>query len=272
MESPPSGILLRSSALRLGLRALALRRGLLSPSAGSAAPDVEAVLSLPVLQPLHNTLSKRQLDLVRTCFGADAEMALLKGARDPTLGLSSLLMVSAELVLAPLQAEASALLAARVNRIGGLAVRVLGVFAVAGMLFWALAPNVSSTSLAFHKKVTTSSTIPAFNPDPQYLVDGDRANIGIHTECRPGQFAVIDLEKVVTIHKISVFNRADCCKERAVPLQIQLGTDGRNFVKAGEATTVFDEWDLAVDGKQARYVKLLHPGPECFHLAEVEVH
>lgn len=272
MESPASSILLRRAALALALRATAVRHGLVRPSPHGDRLDLDSVLGLSTLGALNSTLSRKQTDLLRQCIEGEAEGTLIAASKDPSIGLAALLMIATELVLAPLEAEVSVARAAPHRRLARWAAATVGILSLVGLLIWALSPGFRTNSLASGKKVSVSSTILAFNPSPQLLVDGDRANLGIHSDCSAGQFAVIDLEKVEPIHRIVVFNRADCCKERAVPLEVLLSRDGTNYQSVGTRTAVFDEWELSVNAAPGRYVKLLHPGAGCFHLAEVEVY
>ena len=60
-------------------------------------------------------------------------------------------------------------------------------------------------------------------------MDGDLTNLGFHTIEAPNQNVTIDLGKVRRIFRVVVYNRADCCQQRAVPLKIEVSQDNKKF-------------------------------------------
>jgi F5/8 type C domain-containing protein len=128
-------------------------------------------------------------------------------------------------------------------------------------------------NLARDKVVVTSSSDPRVAvAAPRALVDGDRKNLGFHTLKLPGQFATIDLGSVETIRAIEVFNRFDCCQDRAIPLRIDVSADGASWTTLARKTVTFTVWSVYVPPTLARFVRLTGESNNILHLAEVEVY
>jgi hypothetical protein len=145
---------------------------------------------------------------------------------------------------------------------------------VGGALVWgAVAAVARRPNLALHRPVSVSDRDPVFGVDPQQVVDGDRSNLGFHTSSRANTTLTIDLGAVKSLTRAVVFNRADCCQERAGPLSLQLSTDGSAYETMGRRTDAFLEWSVPfAAGTKARYVRVVHESKDIFHLSEVEVY
>ena len=70
------------------------------------------------------------------------------------------------------------------------------------------------------------------------------AKLGFHTNQAPNQNVTIDLGSVRRISRIVVYNRSDCCQERAVPLTLELSKDGKAFQVIEERHEPFDRWKV----------------------------
>jgi hypothetical protein len=127
-------------------------------------------------------------------------------------------------------------------------------------------------NIALHRPVTISSQYPNEGLDHSLLVDGDNTNLGFHTLANGPQHCVIDLGTKRAFNTVVVTNRADCCHERAVPLQLQVSDDGQNYRTIAERRDVFDVWTADGLKVQARYVKLQLTTANFFHLSEVEIY
>jgi F5/8 type C domain. len=108
--------------------------------------------------------------------------------------------------------------------------------------------------------------------DPSLLVDGDLTNLGFHTIEAPNQNVTIDLGRVQRISRVVVYNRADCCQERAVPLKIEVSGDDGQFRQVAERKEHFEKWKADFPPTNARYVRLTDLAAAAFHLSEVEVY
>jgi hypothetical protein len=71
---------------------------------------------------------------------------------------------------------------------------------------------------------------------------------------------------------VVVYNRADCCQERAVPLKIEISPDNRQFRQVAERKQQFEKWKADFPPSNARYVRLTDLNAAAFHLSEVEVY
>ena len=127
-------------------------------------------------------------------------------------------------------------------------------------------------NLALHRPVVMSSVYAGdVGHDPSLLVDGDTSNLGFHTDRGGHQYVTIDLGTVQSVHKVVVYNRADCCADKAVPLRIEVSKDGKAFQRVAMRKTTFDVWKATFSAVDARYVRLTSLRGDYFHLAEVQV-
>ena len=96
--------------------------------------------------------------------------------------------------------------------------------------------------------------------------------MGIHTHKGQGEWASIDLGAPEAINEVRVYNRRDCCLARAVPLRIEVSSNGSDYVMVGRREKVFDQWTLTFPPREARYVRVFNESDNVLHLAEVEVY
>ncbi len=143
-----------------------------------------------------------------------------------------------------------------------------------------LPPPSGTTNLALNKPAQQSSTYMLSKPaDARGGVDGIKdGTFGFHTNQETNPWWQVDLQSISTLSEIRIFNRLDCCAERAGTLQIRLSNDGANWTGVlSNAGFVFG----GVDGKpliykveayrQARYVRLQLNEYNFLHLDEVEI-
>ncbi len=133
-------------------------------------------------------------------------------------------------------------------------------------------PPAPGTNLALHRRVTTSSAFPNEPAKGAQLVDGNRTNIGFHTNKGANQFVIIDLGSVERVSRVDVYNRVDCCKERAVPLRIDVSRDQKDYRQVAMRDDPFEVWQANFPPTKARYVRLTDLKNDYFHLMEVEVY
>lgn len=127
-------------------------------------------------------------------------------------------------------------------------------------------------NLALHKPVFVDSPDPQYDVDHARVVDGDRTNLGFHTLARGLKRVSIDLGKVQRIRRVDIYNRMDCCQERAAPLSIEVSRDGRKFHRVADRNRRFALWKASFPPVEARWVRLIQTGEEPFHLSEIEVY
>lgn len=149
--------------------------------------------------------------------------------------------------------------------------------------FWlALRPQ----NLALGREVTASSICHHTRPPPyskkrlHRVVDGvvRESNFAMCTNIEVHPWIQVDLEKDRTITSVVVHTRSDCCWGfEAVPLSIQLSTDGEHFetVAVRKDFIVVDfPWKARLPSKTARYVRLTNESeqPRDIVIGELEVY
>jgi hypothetical protein len=175
-------------------------------------------------------------------------------------------------LIEPLESDATRvrrIVLLRWSRIGA---AVLVAFVALWPLGSWLMDRSGKVNLALNHPVTISSQCAGLGTDHRLLVDGDHTNLGFHTDNGPNQFAVIDLGKIRRFDKVIVYNRADCCKERAVPMRLEVSNDGKTYTKLADRTEEFDIWTAKSLRAKGRYLRLRLLAVNPFHLAEVEVY
>jgi hypothetical protein len=136
---------------------------------------------------------------------------------------------------------------------------------------WGIARASDGPNLARQARVALSSSDPTFGVDAQQVVDGNRKNLGFHTTNQGTKSVTLDLLGIKRIRRVIVYNRADCCQERAVPLALEVSTDGKVFRRLAERQATFSIWKPDLDQTEARFVRLVQTGALHFHLSEIEV-
>jgi hypothetical protein len=268
-EGGGSALLLNRAAVTLMIRAHLARAGsaLMPPATGGEY--WAALADLPAKGPLLESLSEEQRGLVMSALGGEGEFFLAK-LPPAKRNLATHAMASLARGLSdPLDRDVGRVGAVLFLRCTKIAVFLL---AVVGGLGLAIGKATSRPNLALHQPVTVVNPHPEYGRDPSLLVDGDPTNLGFHTVEAPNQNVTIDLGKVQRISRVVVFNRYDCCQERAVPLKIEVSASGTEFHQVAERKEQFEKWKAAFSPTDARYVRLTHLAATAFHLSEVEVY
>jgi hypothetical protein len=86
-------------------------------------------------------------------------------------------------------------------------------------------------NIASGKTVTASSVYGNFAPS--LLTDGNRSNL-VHTNDGPVEWFKIDLGESSFVDEVVIYNRRDCCKERAENIKIHLSVDGTTDLKVSD--------------------------------------
>lgn len=101
---------------------------------------------------------------------------------------------------------------------------------------------------------------------------------GFHTEFQADPWWQIDLGQPQPLERLLLYNRCDLA-ERAARVQVLLSDDGKEWKLAYQhnGTPFYGYSDqkplvVALNGAVARYVRLQLPGPNYFHLDEVEIY
>jgi len=201
-------------------------------------------------------------------FRGEEDLARLSEAQVEFAAASMLEL--AHRLAAPFEIDINRVKKARARRWTRIAMAAAVVMSIAGVVWHKVTyrPN-----LALNKYVTVETSDPTWGKDPKGLVDGNLKELAFHTIGEANQRATIDLGALHRISRVVVYNRADCCQERAVPLKIDVSEDGNTFKEVMRRTEPFTkEWKANFSPVNARYVRLVDLSANYFHLNEVEVY
>ena len=91
-----------------------------------------------------------------------------------------------------------------------------------------------------------------------------------HTQSSNNPNVEIDLGDEHVIRGVLVENRADCCQERALPLNVEVWKDGA-WQLIAQRRTAFTTWAYDVEPVRARRIRFLRPSVSFFHLKRISV-
>jgi hypothetical protein len=93
-----------------------------------------------------------------------------------------------------------------------------------------------------------------------------------HTNEEDQPWFRLDLGQVRQVHAIRIENRTNCCRERALPLAIELSTDAKTWTQVGYRRVLFDTFTQQFSTRPARYVRLRIDRRSVLHLRRVSVY
>jgi hypothetical protein len=266
-------LLLDCDQVGLLVRAYLEREGLLSGTGPLGDADWANALQVPVVAESFAKLTVEQGAMLTAMLGRDRDATLAKLTGEDRESFARAVHGLAMGLSEPLELESNRLgrvLFARWSRVA-VAVAVLAV--LVGVVGTWMDKKFGKPNLALHRPVTVSSQFPGQGMDHSLLVDGDRDNLGFHTESGGQQWVVIDLGAVHKLNKVVVYNRTDGnVQERAVPLKLEVSKDNKTFTLLKERKETFDKWTVRGLHAEGRYIRLQNTPPNFFHLAEVEVY
>ncbi len=140
-------------------------------------------------------------------------------------------------------------------------------------------PEGASGNLALNKPAQQSSTSQwSHANDAQGAVDGVKnGRYAFHTNHEANPWWQVDLQGVCLLAELRIFNRLDCCAERARTIRVLLSTDGtawqQVYAHNGQTFGGTDGKPLIVplNGMPARFVRLQLNDTNWLHLDEVEI-
>ena len=271
-EESVAVLLLERAAVLFLLRSHLSRCNLAPIGMSLSEEDWARARQEPAIAKVWAELSDRQQSALRAGLGPQAELALVNLDAKQRRYLASALRKLALALSEPLEREASLVgrvLFTRWARIGAAALVLL---AIAWPISGAIEKKFAKPNIALGRSVTSSSQFADAALDHPLLVDGDRTNLGFHTKNAPNQWVMIDLGSTQNISRVVVYNRVDCCQERAVPLRLEVSDDGINFKTVVDRTEEFEVWTAKGLDAKGRYLRLRHLGANFLHFAEVEVY
>jgi hypothetical protein len=234
--------------------------------------DWENARKVPAVAEAWGELSGAQQTALQAGLGPQAELALVNVDLKQRRYLASALRKLAASLAEPLEREASLVGRVLFMRWARLAAAALVLLAIAWTISGTVEKRFAKPNIALGRPVTISTQFADAALDHTLLVDGDRTNLGFHTDNGPNQWVTIDLGSPKSISKVVVYNRVECCQERAVPLRLEVSDDNVNFKKVVDRTEEFDVWTAKGLDIRGRYVRLRHLGANFLHLAEVEIY
>ena len=265
-------LLLARSEVQLLLRCHLLQNGLTVPTQAMTSEDWDRARKVAVVDAIWVNLTAHQSTAVQACFGLEGENWLIALSTEERTGLIAVLTEMALALMQPLESDASEI--GRVLTQRWLRIAIASALAVAGI--WSASHRIldkaGTVNLALNRPVTTSSQEPTAGLDHHLLVDGNHATLGFHTLSGPNQFVVIDLGSNKKFDKVVVYNRTECCNERAVPARLEVSDDGVNYTKLEDRKEIFDVWTASMLRASGRYVRLRLLESNYFHLNEVEIY
>jgi hypothetical protein len=92
-----------------------------------------------------------------------------------------------------------------------------------------------------------------------------------HTRSEANPWFIVDLGAAQQVRSIKVTNRVSCCQERAIPLVVELSSDGSTWRQIARRSEPFSDWHPHFAPISARYVRLRVLGTTLFHLQSVQV-
>jgi hypothetical protein len=263
-EAKQGVMLLNREAMLLLARAGLARAG----AEGNSWSDFA---ELDTAKPLLEKLSAEERELVDVLLGADGleQLATLPKDRRKTAGKA----------LAKLASKLYEELEREANRVASVLymrwLRILGVvlgfvIIVVGALSL-IKRSAGGVNLALGAKVSVSSNSRRWGVPPERAVDGNRNDLGFHTNNQKNAWVQLDLGEEKRVRQVVVYNRATN-PQRAVPLVVELSSDRRSWDEVAKREEVFDIWTADFSSKKARYVRLRKLNKDFLHLAEVEVY
>jgi len=174
-------------------------------------------------------------------------------------------------MLDPLEDGMARLTRLRVMRVARMVAVVGCVAAIAVAVGWAWRSHKRGPNLALRKQATASSTFAGYD-GAAGAVDGNTMDIGFHTEQQERPWLLVDLGSVQTVRQVIVYNRGDCCKDRAVPLIVEASVDGKEFQQIARRDFEFSKWRAVFSPTALRYVRFTADKKTWLHFNEVEIY
>jgi len=154
----------------------------------------------------------------------------------------------------PLEAGMARLSSLRIMRV----LRIGTVVAVAAGTVYAGGATWKSyrrgPNFALHTQASASSNFAGYDTAAG-VVDGNTSDLGMHTAQQERPWLQIDLGQMRPIRQVVVFNREDCCRDRAVPLTLEVSADGKDFREIARRDFEFSKWRATVGPVEARYLR-----------------
>jgi hypothetical protein len=163
-------------------------------------------------------------------------------------------------------------------RVGAIGLAALAAMIALGALLLALGASAVSPSvrsrlfprdLARGRPWTVSSAYPGH--DSSGLGPSSSKPLFFHTTLSDHPFIEIDLGDKHLIRSVLIRNRADCCAERAMPLNVEVFV-GQGWRLVAQRRSPFSVWEHDVQPVRARRVRIRLAGTGYLHLKRISVY
>jgi hypothetical protein len=147
----------------------------------------------------------------------------------------------------------------------------LSLVIVVGLVVLTIAAVPAKRNLAANKPWTTSSKMFDCNPEAGEC-GGAQTMIFFHTKDELNPWIQYDLGAPTRFSSMTIKNRQDGERPRAVPLVVEVSNDGKTFREVVRRTEEFSVWKPSFPKQTARYVRLRVARKSMLHLESVQIH
>ncbi|HET9954235.1 MAG TPA: discoidin domain-containing protein [Polyangiaceae bacterium] len=127
------------------------------------------------------------------------------------------------------------------------------------------------SDLTLNKPWTTSSNANVGGCPSPHQVCSDEPPYFFHTAEEATPWIEIDLGREESFHGIRIHNRTDCCRERAVPLVVEVSNDRSKYSLVARQESNFRRWKQTFAPTKARYVRVRALKRTMLHLSRIMV-
>lgn len=143
------------------------------------------------------------------------------------------------------------------------------LFAVFGLLVLAVPPLrswVAPLDVAQNANWTASSALGGYPTSG--VGPSSTGNMFFHTMKEDRPWLLVELPREARVRTIRIENRADCCGERALPLNVEV-RDASGFALACQRRAPFSTWTCRLPGTPIKSFRVTVPGSTFLHLKRV---
>lgn len=128
------------------------------------------------------------------------------------------------------------------------------------------------TDLAKNKAWRASSSWGDCTPDKHSCGPISPTEIFFHTNEDASPWVEIDLGRPTDFSSLTIKNRSDCCRDRAVPLIVEVANEPDQWREVAKRNQVFETWEPKLGAQNARWVRLRVARKSWLHLEQFSVH
>ena len=156
----------------------------------------------------------------------------------------------------------------RALRIGSLLVLLVGIgWGAVAVREW----MVELDNIARGKPWTISSVYPMGCRSPSQKCM-ESPSFFFHTQEQQSPWIEFDLGTPQSFSSVKIRNREDCCSDRAVPLIIEVSSDGKKWKQLARKNEVFSTWQPEFPTAEGRWVRLRVAKKTMLHFVSVDIY